>query len=583
MLRKFLLTALVLIAVALVSADSFLSRYTSDREFQHAAQLMEAQTRLLLPSLAATGPQALQDWSRQSAPLTSARVTIINRDGSVLADSEHDTTTMDNHAGRPEVRDALAGNTGKSVRHSATLDVDLCYLAVPASIQPDTPVILRLSVPLARVSVSIWEVRWLIVRASLIAAVFALGIAFFASRAFARRIHRIETFAGDLVNADYSGTIAIESDDELGSVARSLRHMAEQFRGMMQRLSGESARRNAILSSMVEGVLAVDADLRITFCNESFLKAIHASQPLEGVQLLAAIRDPLLLDLIKQVVTAGEPARKRLSPIAAKDRVFDVQAVPLEIGAQRGALAILHDVTQIERLERVRKDFVANISHELRTPLAAIHGYAETLLDHPPDDPQQARRFLEIICANAGRLGDMASDLLALAELDSEREGPPAERLSVDECCRAAAATVQQEAERLGVNVILNVKSDLSMRGQSFRLEHALVNLLQNAIRYNRRGGDVHIDAQASNSQVRIIVHDHGIGIPAADLPRIFERFYCVDKARSRKTGGTGLGLAIVKHLVERMNGSITVESELGSGTTFTLAFPASAAQSTGE
>jgi len=575
-LRKLLLTAVVLILVALGSADFFLTRYTADREVRHAEQLMEGQVRILAPALAAVPLSSLAAWTNQAAAQSRARVTIIDRDGVVLADSEHDPSTMENHGRRPEVLQALAGQTGAAVRHSATLDVDLCYLAIPAALAEKPGIILRLAVPLQQIKVSIAEVRWLIVRASLVAGLCALLIAYFISRAFTNRIRRIQAFAGELVNADYSGTIATEADDELGSVVRSLRGMADQFREMLRRLSDEAARRKAILASMVEGVLAVDAELRVTFCNDSFARAVNARQPLpEGVALLEIVREPALLDLLKQVLATGEPQRRRISIVAAQGRVFDVQAAPLEDRPRRGAIAILHDVTELERLERVRKDFVANISHELRTPLASIRGYAETLLDGALEDRENNRKFLETIYSNTIRLGDMASDLLALSEMEAEREPPAAEKLSVRDIVRAAIRTVEAEARTRNVEIIPLEVQDLHIMGQRFRLEHALLNLLNNAIRFNRPGGEVRVEARSANGRARITVTDTGIGIPFEDLPRIFERFYCVDKARSRETGGTGLGLAIVKHVTERMGGTVAVESQLGRGSTFTLAFPA--------
>jgi two-component system phosphate regulon sensor histidine kinase PhoR len=579
-LRKLLLTALLLILVALGSAAVFLTRYTAASELRHAEDMMTAQARILAPALAAgmaaNAAPSLADWTSRAGVASRARVTVIGRDGVVLADSEHDPSTMDNHAGRPEVRQALTGATGTAVRHSATLDVDLCYLAVPAEL-PGTPgVIFRLAVPLRQIDVAVAAVRWLILRALLVAAGFALAIAYFVSRAFSRRIRRIQNFAQDLVNEEYSGTLASESDDELGSVARSLRGMAEQFRRMLGALADESARRKALLAGMVEGVLAVDHDLRVTFCNSSFTRAVRAREPLpEQVPVVEVARDPELLDLLRRVISSGEPARKRLTLAAAEGRVFDVQGAPVGQRPAMGAIAVLHDVTEVERLELVRKDFVANISHELRTPLAAIRGYAETLLDGASQEPENQRKFLEIICRNTVRLGDMASDLLALAELETERQPPPPERISIREVAGAALRNVESEAVARGVDVFAGVMEDVYVMGQRFRLEHAVVNLLSNAIRFNRPGGQVRLEALLVEGWVRITVGDTGIGIPFQELPRIFERFYCVDKARSRETGGTGLGLAIVKHVAEKMAGSVAVESRLGKGSVFTLQLPA--------
>ena len=557
-LRKLLLSALLLIVVALGSAAIFLTRYTAASELQHAEDTMAAQARILRPALAAVDQPSLQAWTDRAGAETQARVTVIARDGVVLADSQHDPASMENHGGRPEVRQALAGATGTAVRHSATLDADLCYLAVSADL-PGRPGVLRLAV----------------LRASLVAAVFALLVAFLVSRAFSRRIRRIQAFAQELVNEEYSGTIASQPDDELGSLARSLRGMAEQFRRMLAALAEESARRKALLAGMVEGVLAVDHDLRVTFCNGSFARAVKAREPLpERVPVVEVVRDPELLELLRRVIATGEPARRRLTLAAAAGRVFDVQGAPVGQPPAAGAIAVLHDVTDVEHLERVRKDFVANISHELRTPLAAIRGYAETLLDGAAQDPAANRKFLEIICRNTVRLGDMASDLLALSEMESEREPPPAEKVSIREAAAAALAAVENEAVARHVDVFAGAIEDVHVMGQRFRLEHALVNLLANGIRFNRAGGEVRLAAILVGDRVRITVSDTGIGIPFQDLPRIFERFYCVDKARSRETGGTGLGLAIVKHAAERMAGTVTVESRPGKGSVFTLQFP---------
>ena len=576
LLRKLLLAALVLILVALGAADVFLTRYTANRELQYAEQQMQGQARILAPTLASIEPSALAAWVERTGRQTGARVTVINRAGVVLADSQHDASTMDNHATRPEVRQALSGRMGTSVRHSATLGADLCYLAVPAGLSGNPDVVLRLAVPLQRIQFSIAEVRWLILRASLVAAGFALAIAYFISRAFTRRVRRIQAFAGELVNAEYSGSLATESDDELGSLARSLRGMAGQFRAMLRRLSDESARRQAILASMVEGVLAVDADLRVTFSNDSFARAVRAPGPIPvNTPLLDVVRDPALLDLLKTVLSTGQPSRQRVTLVAAKARVFDVQTAPLDEAPRHGAIAILHDVTELERLERVRKDFVANVSHELRTPLASIRGYAETLLDGALEDPQINRKFLEIISKNTFRLEQLALDLLSLSELEADREAPPAERVAVGDVARAAMHTVEAEAAARGVNLMLGEIGDWHVMGQSRRLEQVFLNLLYNAIKFNRPGGEVWLEATQADGRVRITVSDTGIGIPSEDLPRIFERFYCVDKARSRETGGTGLGLSIVKHTVEKMSGSVSVESRLGKGSVFTLEFPA--------
>lgn len=574
--RKLLLAAFLLILTALAVLDFLMTGYTAARERTHAAEQMETAARLLAPSLSELEPSALGEWARQQDARSGLRVTLIDRQGAVVADSQHDPATMENHGGRPEVREAIAGRRGADVRRSATLDIDLSYLAIPVNLKGQPGAVLRLAMPLAQVSASAGEVRGLILRATWIAAALSLLVAYFIARVFTQRVHRIQSYAQELVRADYSGTLPAEANDELSSVAASLRGMAGQFREMLSRLSEESSRREAILSSMVEGVLAVDRELRVTFCNDAFARAVGAGLPLaEHLPVQQLVRDPSLLDLLSQVLAQGHPSRRRLALVAARSRVFEVQAAPLGEGARRGAIAILHDITELEHLERVRKDFVANVSHELRTPLTAIRGYAETLLDGALEDPQYNRKFLQIISAHTVRLGDMAADLLALCELEAEREPLPGERVPLNESAEAALRTVEGEARLRKVELSSGGMEGICIRGQRYRLEHALINLLANAVKFNRPGGAVRLEAAQTGSFVAITVKDTGIGIPSDQLPRIFERFYCVDKARSRETGGTGLGLSIVKHIAEKMAGHVSVESQLGKGSTFTLTLPA--------
>lgn len=565
-----------MIAVALGTADFLLTRYTADRERTLARQELAQSLRLIAPTVTALAPQELQKWAEQTDPKIHSRVTVIDSAGVVLADSRHDPETMENHRERPEVRAALAGRTEWSVRHSATLDIDFLYYAAPVNLPGQPGAVLRLAIPLEQVAAAIAAVRILILKASGIAFLIALAIAYAIARNVTGRIRRMEAYATELVNADYSGTLSAEADDELGSLARSLRAMADHFRQMLARLAQESVRREAILSDMVEGVLAVDHNLRITFYNDAFARAIHARAQLpEGLSVLQVIRDPELRKLLEGVIAGQTTARQRISPLHADGHIFEVQAAPLNEQGSIGAIATFHDITELERLERVRKDFVANISHELRTPLAAIQGYAETLLDGALEDPANNRKFLEIITAHTVRLTNLASDLLMLSEIEAERATVPTERLSAVELAQSALQMVETQARERHVRACLGDTADAYISGQKGRLERALANLLLNGINYNYPGGEVRIDIRQIDSSVRISVADDGIGIAPEDIPRIFERFYRVDKARSRQTGGTGLGLSIVRNTVERAGGSVSVESAPEKGSVFTLSFPA--------
>ena len=573
--RKLLVSAFILITAALLGLDFFLTRYITDRETQSVEQRLTAEARILREDVPDVGSSQLETWAKDVSRRAQARITVIDAGGTVLSDSAHDAETMENHAGRPEIRQAYAGQVGVSIRRSATLGRDLCYVAVGFPHHGVTGFVLRLAVPLEELNSAVAAVRWWLMGASLSALGGAMVIAYIFSERFTGRIRQLQSFAEHLAETRAAADIKPDTDDELGALARSLNRMAAQLRDSLDRLSLESARREAILSGMAEGVLAVDQEMRITFSNESFARVIGVSgKTRERTPLLEVVRDAGLLDMLSEVLISDKPQKRRLELSAAAGRSFEVQAAPLSASSRRGAIAVLHDITDLERLERVRKDFVANVSHELRTPLTAIRGYAETLLEGALEDPANNRRFLEIIKAQAARLNNIASDLLVLSELESGKSAEM-ERLSVPSVLESALHTVESEARVREVQIVCNQVEDLCVVGSKIRLEQALVNLLDNAIKFNRPSGQVRVEVmRATDGQVRITVADTGIGIPSDDLSRIFERFYRVDKARSRAVGGTGLGLSIVKHVLERMNGRITVASELGRGSVFSITLP---------
>jgi two-component system phosphate regulon sensor histidine kinase PhoR len=470
----------------------------------------------------------------------------------------------------------------------------------------------------------------------------AIVITWIFSAALAWRIQRLQRFADNVLNAGSDDSALPEEGRETTALNQSLRRMALRIRELVERLSEESARRDAILKSMAEGVLAVDHQMRVLFCNQAFSTALGLRQPVEeDTPIVGLVRDPRFLALISGVLNSGEPVKTRFSMASGEASVFEAYAAPLAIPTGRGVLLILHDITGLERLERIRRDFVANVSHELRTPLTAIRGYAETLLAGALDDGENNRRFVEIIQAHAIRLNNIASDLLTLSDLESGRRDSEAGPISIEEAINTALLTVEAEARIRNVNLVrggvrdamiighairlnniasdlltlsdlesgrrdseagpisieeaintalLTVEAEARIRnvnlvrggvrdaiiiGHAIRLEQALVNLLDNAVKFNKPGGEVRIDAMPGpDGRILISVADTGSGIPSDDLPRIFERFYRVDKARSREVGGTGLGLSIVKHVVERMEGTIKVDSRLGKGSVFTISLP---------
>jgi two-component system, OmpR family, phosphate regulon sensor histidine kinase PhoR len=395
------------------------------------------------------------------------------------------------------------------------------------------------------------------------------------------RIRALEEFAAEIPNASAGApnlSNALTGPIELEPLARGLRLVSNRVRNIIEHANLEVSRREAILACMAEGVLAVDGILNVVFCNEAFAEAFNINSPVtEGRMLFEVVREPVLRDVLGRVVKNGLPEAIRVQLPSAGSRWFEARALPLASSASpeahTGALIVLHDITDIQHQEQVRKDFVADVSHELRTPLAAIRGFAETLLEGALEDEANNRRFVEIILSHAIRLNNIASDLLVLSEIDANSDTRlPPERISVLEVADSAVNSVQNAASLKQVKILRVEGADCFVMGYRFRLEQAISNLLDNAVKFNRPGGTVQIECGRDKSGfIQISVADTGVGIPQADLKRIFERFYRVDKARGRATGGTGLGLPIVKEVVERMDGTVLVESQLGKGSKFTI------------
>ncbi len=573
--RKLLLEAFLPTAVTLVIVNFYLARYVALRQVDTVEKRLSSQAAILQGELAAVPSGSWQRWVVQAARRSGTEVSLYSADGSLLAGSllQHSTGP----AADEEVGQALLHGSGAAIRYSPQLGSNFCAVAVRVEESGPSPRVLRLAVPLHPINAEVAVLRWRIVWASMVAAVLALVMATSFSRSFTRRITQLRTLAEGLAGppAVASGSNDV-SDDELGALGRSLNFTAAQLKSLVDRLRQESARREAILASMEEGVLAVDHNLNVTFCNMSLARLVSRRAPLPAsLPLLELVRDTSLKEMLESVVANGEPERRTLALPVADGRTFEVQAAPLREAGLHGAIAILHDITELERLERIRKDFVANVSHELRTPLTAIRGYAEALLDGALDDKDNRAQFVGIILSHAVRLGNIASDLLTLSALESGRSRTETERISLRSAADSALEACRTEAVSRQVELQRGSMDECQVLGPRMRLEQALINLVDNAIKFNRPGGRVRVEvSRYAPGKVMLTVADNGVGIPSEDLTRIFERFYRVDRARSRQVGGTGLGLSIVKHVIERMGGTIKVESQLGKGSTFIVIFP---------
>lgn len=562
-MKKRIIAGLVLLAAFLIAVDFYVAHFV----FREQTASLERRLTIQAQMLAAQLPS--EATVRDVAARAQATVTVVDRNGTVLTQAGQIIQSAD----QPEIRAALNGKVESAIRKDIAGGEEFLYVAAPVGNSPAAAICLATSLEPARARSAALFYRLLAI--FLIGQALAAGFAYWLLNSLSRRAARLEAYAEHLLNPNVAVQDLPVENDALGALAQSLQRTAARFGKLVETLELEGARRETILASMLEGVLVVNKDLRVTFCNDSFARAIGARIPVTaGIALLELVRDPALIEILTRALATGGRVEKRITLLSAADHSFEVLAGPLAGSPQPGALAILHDVTQLERLERVRKDFVANVSHELRTPLAAIRGYAETLLDGAIDDRENNRKFLEIIMRQATRLTNIAADLLTLSELESNAGAGQPHLVSVSAVLESALRTVEPSAQVRGITLKGGKIDDVKVNGRELRLEQVFVNLLDNAIKFSRPNGEVLIEVQSVDGKARITIADSGIGIPSEDLPRIFERFYRVDKARSRDVGGTGLGLSIVKHVIEQMGGTVAVDSRLGEGSRFTITVP---------
>jgi two-component system phosphate regulon sensor histidine kinase PhoR len=518
---------------------------------------------------------ALRDWVAQMAA-SGTRVTVITADGHVLADSQSDAQTMENHATRPEIMEAMAKGDGRSIRHSVTIKRDLLYYAVRQSTSAGPPYILRFALPLEAVDEILNSFRKRLWVASFLILLIAGGISLLLSRSLTGRVERLEEFSRRVADGDFRPLPRDGSGDALEALGISLNRTAARLERTIHTLTEERNLSSAILGSMVEGVAVVNGSERLVFANSGFAEILGLDvPPTSGSGLVEAVRQTELVEAVRKVL-GGEPrVQSEIVTGTLRQHYFAITVAAVRAGETTGAVVVLHDITELRKLERVRRDFVANVSHELRTPLTAIQGFAETLLTGAIDDPQNRTRFLEIILEHSRRLARLTDDLLMLSKMDAERLELEIRRLPVPQIIQSCLETAQRRASEKDLRISLNMPQGLpDIAGDRRRLAEVLQNLLDNAIQYTLPGGQILVSAEKGEGEVILTVSDTGIGIPKADQPRIFERFYRVDVARSREAGGTGLGLAIAKHLVDVHGGRLWVDSEVGQGSQFHFSVP---------
>ncbi len=586
---KLTLTLVGFVAITLLSAGLYFNRALQrlaveglEARLATAAQLLHDETRALLARAAPS--EEIQAFAVQAGQASDFRITLITPDGRVVGDSQlqlRDLASVENHRGRPEVETALTGRQGRDLRRSATVDAPLLYVAVPIRDDGRIMGVARTALPLSAVTASHAAIHRTLLLGGLVALAVAFGIGLFVAHRVTRPVIQMQSVARAMSEGDFSVRAPIRSPDEIGQLGRALNMMATSLQDKLEDLQRERAKTTAILDSMVEGVIAVDRQDHLLLINERARVILGVGRGREeGKPFLEVVRNVDLHGLLRQARATGQGALTTREVIVSGlvERRLQVNAVPLQLGADElGVVMVLHDLTELRRLEQVRTEFIANVSHELRTPLTAIQGYLETLLSGALEDRAHARQFLEVVARHTERLGRLLNDLTDLSNIELGKVSLRIEPTVLGEVVDSVIGIIRPRAQSGGVSLQAALGHDaLPVKADRDRLAQILINLVDNAVKYTPAGGQVSVTADlAPGGVVEIAVRDTGVGIPAGDLPRITERFYRVDKARSRELGGTGLGLAIVKHLVIAHGGELRITSEIDKGTIVRFTLPA--------
>ncbi len=517
--------------------------------------------------------KAWPEWLAESG----IRATLISADGKVMADSDGNPADMENHRARPEIKAALSDGSGRAVRYSETVGHDLVYLAKRFDLTGGGIVVVRFSLPVYRLEEDLRAFRRSLWSVSLLILCAAGGASLLFFRAISSRIGRLKEFSRRIAEGDFRPVPLERSNDELADLSRTLNQTASKLDQTIRILTSERNQSEAILASMEEGVAVIDSGQRVIFCNKAFYQAADIPEAnYENRPVVEVLRHSDLLALFKKALGGNEIIHGEVVVGSVRTKSFAATSAPIRSNGQSfGAVMVLHDISEIRRLERARRDFVANISHEFRTPLTAIQGFAETLLGGALEDKVNSRRFIEIIHEHALRLGRLTEDLLKLARIEAGQLQMEIQPVAVAGVVESCIETIRVKAGKKNLALESDCAANLPpISGDLRLLQEALQNLLDNAVRYTSAGGRIRVQGVLEENEIALSVSDTGIGIPKADQERIFERFYRADAARSRESGGTGLGLSIAKHLVEAHGGRIKVESEVGRGSIFTIFLP---------
>ena len=582
-----MLACLSVLVMALASAHLYLDRVIRDFWIHHLEQRLLREVRFARVHLSemANTDEDLIPLINEVGVRLGVRTTLINGQGRVLADSEtdpSDLSTLENHADHPEISAVRQQGRGTSVRYSNTQDIEVLYVATAVPEIGDENFVLRLALPLRdmghikrRISQAIWMT-------SILGLCLALLLAYATSRYISRPILDAIWFVRNIASGRLKHrTLRVGSTRELRDLGTALDDMRRQIQTHIGQITLEKSRLEAVLASITEAILVTDQSGRILMGNGTFEKLFGVSDAIEGRMPIELVRHRDVQDAIEQTLKTGQVVFLDLTRSDSRERHFDVQIAPiLQDDHMAGSVTIFYDITELRRLERIRKDFVANVSHELRTPLTTIKGCAATLADGALDNREAAQRFVQMINTHADRLHNLIEDILDLSRIESGALPLKTGVYPVHEMVDSVVGQIRPQAKEKTLTIEINTKENAQVQCDRKLIEQALLNLLDNAVKYTPEGGKIWIQTrdfkQGENTQTRIAleVKDTGIGIPLSDMDRIFERFYRVDKGRSRAMGGTGLGLSIVRHIMDAHGERVYVESEQGKGSTFGLTLP---------
>lgn len=552
--------------ILIAGLETYLSLFVKDYYTSRLKKDLLTQAGILKDLLPA---EEIDAFCKLYKEKTGARITVISETGQVLGDSDELSSKMENHLNRPEIKEAVLSGTGSSIRFSNTLKKDFIYVAIlgerPSHGRNPEKFFLRLSMPLDRVKSDISRIRMPIMVTTLLVLLGVFFIWFQWSKRLRREVMEIIEFTDRIAQGNFSNRLFLTDDGELRRLAGHVLHMAEELQARLKEVKKEKQTVENVLKNMKEGLLIIDKNGRVLLINDSLKDLLglnHAWRDLTATEIL---RDAELLSLFESSRLVNETISREISFKGEKDLL--VTASPVELsGNERGIVMTFHDITRLKRLEQIRRDFVANVAHEIKTPITAIKGFAETLIDGAIEDKENAIKFLEIIKRHSERLNSLVNDLLTLSAIEQGEIKLKIEDINLSELIDSLFTLIQEKAKAKGLYIKKAIPDGITIKADRDRLFQILLNLIDNAIKFTDLGG-VTAGAEKVDGKMLLFIEDTGCGIERKHLPRLGERFYRVDRARSRELGGTGLGLAIVKHLVRAHGWTMEIDSTPGRGT----------------